>query len=212
MLVGKRMTKEVVTLKRGDSLQHAAQLVREKGLRTLPVMDGDRLVGVVTDRDIRRALPSDATSLEIREINYLLDRVKVSEIMTKKVITVPPESTIEEAAKILRDRKIGGLPVMDGGKLLGIITKTDILDILIEVMGVGEESSRIEVVLPHKPGALAEVASIIKGHEVNIISIVTTTHSDPEKRLAVMRLKTSHIGPILESIKRGGFEVTYTPE
>lgn len=165
MLVGKRMKRNPVTIDKDSGINEALRLLQEHRIRHLPVMDGEKMVGIVTDRDIRRVLPSPATSLEIHELNYLLDKLRIGEVMTKKVITVVPETTLEEAAKLLLDHKIGGLPVMDGEELVGIITETDILEVFLEVMGVRAPSSRIELIVEDKPGALEEACRIIKGYQ-----------------------------------------------
>ena len=132
MTVGELMRTDVITVTKKDSFRHAMNLIRQQGIRHLPVVEGKRLVGIVTDRDIRQAAPSAATSLEIHELHYLLEKVTVNEIMTKKVVTVPPSTDARDAAKLLLKHKIGGLPVVRGDTLMGIITETDILRAFVE--------------------------------------------------------------------------------
>src|SRR5512147_2916121 len=121
MLVEKRMKTTPITVGPDDSFRHAMNLIRQRGIRHLPVVEGNRLVGIVTDRDIRQASPSPATSLEMHELHYLLERVKVRDIMTSKVITVTPETPIEEGARLMLLHRIGSLPVLRGAALVGII-------------------------------------------------------------------------------------------
>ena len=132
MTVGDIMRTDVITLTKKDSFRHAMNLIRQQGIRHLPVVDGKRLVGMVTDRDIRQAAPSAATSLEIHELHYLLEKVTVNEIMTKKLVTVNPSTEARDAARLLLKHKIGGLPVVRGETLVGIITETDILRAFVE--------------------------------------------------------------------------------
>src|SRR3972149_5001864 len=171
MLVEKRMKRDPVTVAPEDSFRHAMTLIRQKGIRHLPVAEEGRLVGIITDRDIRQTSPSPATSLEIHELHYLLERVKIREIMTRKVYTVTPETPIEEAARLMRDHKIGGLPVLQAGRLVGIITETDILRAFVEVIGIQQEQTRLELVLEDRPGALLEVCQTIQGQGGDIVSV-----------------------------------------
>ncbi len=208
MLVRHRMQTDPITIRKNDSLRLAADMLKEKRIRTLPVVDGRKLVGVVTDRDVRQAQASSATSLEVRELYYLLEKIRVEDIMTKNVITVTPDTTIEDSAKLLHDKMIGGLPVVDEkGELEGVITETDVLEVLLEVLGMSEESDRMEVILDDKPGQLAEVTKIIKGHNVNILSVVTTKGPSKGKRACVLRLKTTELGDIKKELGGAGFEV-----
>ncbi|MGE5851250.1 MAG: CBS domain-containing protein, partial [Candidatus Methylomirabilota bacterium] len=127
MLVKNYMKRDPVTVKKDDSFRYALKLIRKEGIRHLPVLDGKKLVGIVTDRDLRQAAPSPATTLEVHELNYLLERLKIEAIMTKKVITVTPMTNLRDAAKLLFAHKIGGLPVVEQEELVGIITEGDIL-------------------------------------------------------------------------------------
>ena len=137
MNVARRMKRNPVFVDEADSMKKAMDLLKEHEIRHLPVLkDGEKLVGILSERDIKQASPSPATALEIREIYYLLDKVKVKQIMTRRPYTVSSSAPIEEAALIIREKKIGCLPVVDNGKLVGILTETDIIDSFIEAMGV----------------------------------------------------------------------------
>ena len=140
MRVADKMTKEVITISPKEGLMVAKHILEKKGIRHLPVVSGGKLVGIITDRDIRRNLPSPATSLEIHEIAYLLDKLQVQMVMTREVVSVTPETSIEAAASLLLAHKIGGLPVLDGERLVGIITEGDLLRALLQrEQGDGEE-------------------------------------------------------------------------
>jgi len=137
MQVEQWMNRDVVSVTPDESFHTAMHLIRQKGIRHLPVVDGRRLVGIVTDRDLRQAAPSGATSLSIHELHYLLEKLTVREVMTKQVVTIGPEQTVEEAAMLLLGHRIGGLPVVRDGELIGIITETDILQAFLQLRGKG---------------------------------------------------------------------------
>ncbi len=209
MLVRKKMKKDLITITKDDRMTTAKKILREKNIRHLPVVDGKKLVGLVSNMDIRKAEASPATSLEIRELHYLLDKLTVGEIMTRNVITISPDISVEEATTLLHDNKIGCLPVVEDGNLVGILTENDVMEILIEVMGMKEKGSRIEVLVEDKPGALADMTRIIKEHNVNIISVVTDTADEIGKRLVVFKLKTFYFEPIKKAMDAAGYPVQY---
>lgn len=137
MLVREWMTKDPLTAGPTTSIKIAWKLIQERRIRHLPVVDEHRLVGIVTDRDLRRVLPSPATSLEIHELHYLLDKITVSEVMTKDVITTAPFTAIPDAARTLLRNRIGALPVVEGGMLVGILSQTDVLEALTSAAEAG---------------------------------------------------------------------------
>jgi len=214
MRVGSRMVREVKTLEEEDTLRTAISRLRQNRIRQIPVVSGKKVVGILTDRDLRQAsmldilLPNMCPEKEVLE--QRLDNIPVKEIMTREVITVSPDDIIEDAAKILRDNKIGGLPVVEQGELVGIITVSDILKAFLDMMGIGEPSSRLELVLDDVPGILAEVAQIIKRFKVNIISIVTTPWTEKGKRLVILRINTIYPNPIVEVLWESGFQVSFS--
>ena len=209
MLVRKKMKKDLITITKDERMITARKIMKEKNIRHLPVVDGKKLIGLVTNMDIRKAEASPATSLEIRELHYLLDKLTVGEIMTRNVITISPDISVEEATTLIHDNKIGCLPVVEDGNLVGMITENDVMAILIEVMGMKEKGSRLEVVVEDKPGALADVTRIIKEHNVNIISVVTDVADEAGKRVVVFKLKTFYFEPIKKALEAGGFPVQY---
>lgn len=208
MIVEKRMWKSPVWIGEDDSMKEAMDLLKEKGIRHLPVLrGGEKLVGIVSDRDIKAASPSPATSLEIREIYYLLDQIKVRQIMTKKPFTVSPATPVEEAALIMREKKIGALPVLYEGKMVGILTETDILDAFLDVMGIQGPGYRIEVALPNRAGQLFKVARLLSEYDVNIVSVVTASSGEPDKKILIMRIETKNYTVVKGVLEKSGFEV-----
>jgi len=209
MLVRKKMKTDLVTVTKNDRMTTAKKILQEKNIRHLPVVEGKKLVGLVTNMDIRKAEASPATSLEIRELHYLLDKLTVGEIMTRNVITISPDISVEEATTLLHDNKIGCLPVVEDGNLVGIITENDVMEILIDVMGMKEKGSRLEILAEDKPGALADITRIIKEHNVNITSVVTDVADEPGKRVVVFKLKTFYFEPIKKALEAAGYPVLY---
>jgi len=209
MLVRKKMKKDLFSITKDERMTVAKKVMKEKNIRHLPVVDGKKLIGLVTNMDIRKAEASPATSLEIRELHYLLDKLTVGEIMTRNVITISPDISIEEATTLLHDNKIGCLPVVEDGVLVGMLTENDVMEILIEVMGMKEKGSRLEVLMDDKPGALADITRIIKEHNVNITSVVTDIADQPGKRLVIFKLKTFYFEPIKKALEGAGFPVLY---
>jgi acetoin utilization protein AcuB len=209
MLVRKKMNTNLITITKGERMTAAKKILQEKGIRHLPVVEGKKLLGLVTNMDIRKAEASPATSLEIRELHYLLDKITVSEIMTRNVISISPDISVEEAATLLHDNKIGCLPVVEDGALVGMLTENDVMEILIDVMGMKEKGSRMEILVDDKPGALADLTRIIKEHNVNIISLLTDKAEEVGKRLVIFKLKTFYFEPIKKSLEGAGFNVQY---
>lgn len=206
MLVGRRMRTSLITLNKDATLAQARELLHTHRIRHLPVAEGDHLLGILTDRDIRRVSPSSTAGLSPDREAAFLAQIPVSHAMVTDVHTVSPFTTIEEAARLMIEHKIGCLPVTEADRLVGIITETDILSVLVDVMGISEPSVRMELTLPDRPGALAEVTRIIATHQVNICSTITMPHWEVGKRLAIIRLKTINPQPILKDLAAAGFE------
>ena len=171
MYVKSRMTKSPYTLTVNASITEAVALMKEKGLKRIPVVDGDNVVGILTQGDIQKVSPTKATSLSIFEINYLLSKLTVKDAMTKHPITVQADSLLEEAAVVMREKRIGTLPVVENGRLVGIITESDIFDAFIDLLGFKDIGSRITIEAKDAPGSMAEIAEIFKSHNINISHI-----------------------------------------
>jgi acetoin utilization protein AcuB len=210
MFVKSKMERNPVTISPDASFYEARKLIREEGIRHLPVVDKNRkLVGIVTDRDIREAGPSDASLLSVQEINYLLGKLKVSGFMTpgEKVITVTPDTIIEKAVQLLHDNKIGSLPVIDRNELVGIITETDILELFVDVVGLNVKGTRITFLLEDEPGKLFGVLKVIKDHNINVISVIAPTVAFEGKRMVVIRIKTHEFEDIRKELEKDGYEI-----
>ncbi len=211
--IKEKMQKSPITITPDASFYEARALIRDKGIHHLPVVDKNgHLVGLVTDGDIREASPSDATSLSVHELQYLLGKLKVSGFMTprEKLITITPDIIIEEAVQLLRDHKIGCLPVMDGKKLIGIITETDILDFLVDIFGLKLKGTRLTITLEDEPGKMHGVLELMKKHNVNIISIVSPTYKVNGKRVAAIRIQSHDYEDLVKELNQKGYDVLST--
>ena len=181
LLVENWMNPNVITVDADDSMLDATKLLKEHNIRHLPVLEKGKLVGVVTDRDLKRASPSDATALEAHELLYLIANIKVREIMTRNPITVPYNFTIEEAAEILLQAKISGMPVVDKqGDVIGTITQTDLFKVLISLTGVGKKGVQFAFLLEDRAGSIKEVADIIRSYGGRMASILSSYEKAPE--------------------------------
>ena len=181
MLAKNWMSKAVVTIEADDCIQAGMKLLKQHKIRMLPVTKKGKLVGVITDRDIKRASASDATTLSVHELNYILAKVKVKEIMSDRLITVPFDYTVEETADVLLNNKISGVPVVDhDGKIVGTITQTDLFRVLISLTGVGQKGIQFAFQLKDKPGSIKTVADIIRGYDGRIVSILSSYERVPE--------------------------------
>lgn len=202
MLVGERMTHPVVHVSPDVAIQDALQLMKKENIRRMPVVKNGKLVGIVSDKDLLNASPSQATSLSVWELNYLLSKITVSEVMTESVIVVTEGTPIEEAARIMADNKIGGLPVVQGGNVVGIITETDIFRLMLELTGAREAGLRATFLLTDKPGELAKVTNAVAESNGNVIAVGTFSGDDQATREVMMKvggLEESAFRKILEA-------------
>ena len=180
MLVKNWMSKNVITIDVNDTMQDAMKLLKEHDIRMLPVMRKNRLVGIVTDRDLKQASASDATTLEVHELLYLLTKIKVKDIMTKDPITVPLDYTVEETAQVLLESKISSAPVVDdGGQIVGTITQADLFRVLISLTGVKNGGIQFGFQIEDRPGSIKEVEDIIREYGGRMVSILTSYDDVP---------------------------------
>ncbi|NWF56994.1 MAG: CBS domain-containing protein [Syntrophaceae bacterium] len=196
MLVKNQMSKKVVTIPPGTSILRAIEILRDKSIRHLPVVEDGDLVGLVTEGDLRQA-----------SLLSLVDKVSIEDVMIKRPITISPEASIEEAARLVYRHKIGGLPVVAGKKLVGILTIVDILGAFIQLLGILKSSSRIDLILGIKPHAFEEVSAIFHRHRTEIISVGMSNHKDRKKRVYYFRLKKKPLQPIVKTLKETGYKV-----
>jgi acetoin utilization protein AcuB len=209
MLVQDVMQTKLLTVTPATTLPEALRLTTQRGVRHLPVIDGDRLVGILSDRDLKRAMASSATSLEAHELNYLLDRLRVDEFMTRTVITIAPMFPIEAAARIMLQEKIGALPVTEDGRLVGLVTETDVLRLFVRAMGAFEPSTRLDVVVGNRPHALAEVVQAVEAAGADISSLVTLAGEGGFKEV-VVRIRTINPVPAVSLLQTRGFSTRQT--
>ena len=209
MYVGRIMHKQLVTVAPDTSLKKAKEIIENKKINHLLVINknGD-LVGLISDRDVRQSWASPATTLSVHELNYLLTQLTVEHIMAKKIITISPGTTIERAAYIMQQNRINALPVIEAEKLVGIITSTDVMDVLLRAIGFGEESARFTVLVQDRIGIVAEVSRILKEKNINIRSLVTWPEKEsPGVYQLVMRVGLKDKDRAISALSDGGFKV-----
>lgn len=181
MLVKNWMSRPVVTIESNQSMQEAIHLLKTHRIGRLPVLEKGKLVGIVTDRDLKRASASDATTLEIHELMYLMSKIQIKDIMSRKVISVPADFTIEETAEVLLSNNISGVPVLDAQQsLVGIITHTDLFKVILSLTGIGKRGIQFAFELEDRPGSIMEVAQVIRSFGGRMSSILTTYDHAPE--------------------------------
>jgi acetoin utilization protein AcuB len=175
MLVKGWMTSDVMTIDEDTSMMKASEIMRENNIRRLPVMHKGKLVGIVTDRDIKEASPSKATTLDVHELYYLLSELKIKDIMSTHVFTISPEETVEKAAVKMLEHHISGLPVVnDKGKVVGLITQWDIFKVLVSLTGIYRGGIQFGFNLEDRPGSIKEVGDLIRKHGGRMVSILTS--------------------------------------
>ena len=207
MLVGERMSHPVIWITPDLPIHEALNLFKRDHIRRAPVIKNNKLVGIISDSDLLNASPSPVSSLSIWEMNYLMSKITVAEVMTKKVLTVSEDTPIEEAARVMCDNKIGGLPVMKDGHVVGIITETDLFKIFLELMGARERGVRVTAILAEKPGQLAKVTETLSALGGNFIAFGVFTGKDPSNRMITFKITglkravvEKALKPLVESI------------
>lgn len=205
MLVSEWMTVEPRTVTPDTPVMEAMQHLRDGGYRRLPVTRNGALVGIVTDRDLKEATPSKATTLSIYELNYLLSKLQVKDVMKSPVITVRAEDPIEQAALLMEEHRVSGLPVLSNGALVGILTITDLMRALVSFLALREGGTRVTVDLPDEPGILARVAQA--GPPSNIAAAVTTGIKAGKRRRMVLRVTGDAAADYPERLKAQGVDV-----
>jgi len=180
MLVKDWMSRKVVTVNVNDSMQHAINLLMEHDISMMPVMEDGQLVGIVTDRDLKRASPSDAVMLDIQRILYLLSKLEVGAIMSRYPITLAPDHTVEEAAEIMLTNKISGAPVVDENKhIVGMITKSDMFKAMMSLSGLSHRGVQFGFVLDDRPGSIKDVTDVLRKYGARLVSILSSYEQAP---------------------------------
>jgi acetoin utilization protein AcuB len=207
MLVGSRMSPDPITVAEKTPVDEALKIMREKKVRRLPVLNKrGGLVGIVAEKDILYASPSPATSLSIHEIHYLVSKLTVGEIMTKEVFTVTDDTPLEEAARIMADNRIGALPVLRGGKLVGIITETDIFKSFLELLGAREPGVRLTMRIPRGQGMLPLCTETISKLGGRLLALTTWGGDEPGDTIVTAKIAGVKKKQLTEGIAKLGVE------
>ncbi|MCC6298618.1 MAG: CBS domain-containing protein [Anaerolineales bacterium] len=188
MLIGDRMSRPVITVSPDEPINNVLAMFKRERIRRAPVVKDGKLVGIITQTDLLNASPSPVTSLSVWELNYLLSKVTVSRIMTRKVRTVDVDTPIEEAARIMADTKIGGLPVMNGNRLVGMITETDLFKVFLEMMGARQKATRVTAVINDVRGELAKLTKTIAAAGGNFISLGMFTGPEAGTKIVTFKV------------------------
>lgn len=209
MYVGWSMKTNLLTVTPETSVFKARETMDNHKISHLPVTDGKaRLLGIITDRDLKEAWASPATTLSVHELTYVLQRLTVGNIMTKKVITATPDMTIERAAGIIHQNKIGALPVVKHDKLVGIITITDLMELLLTALGMSDDSKRISMLVRDRIGMLTEAAKLMQQADIDIASIMSVPlHGQAEVWQLIMRVDLTNYKKAVKTLEDAGFKV-----
>ena len=200
MLVKARMTRNPVTITPDVSISEAHRLMKEHSFRRLPVVQGGKLIGIVTEKELQQVSPSKATTLSVFELNYLLEKTTIQETMSRDPITVQDDDLIEKAALLMRTNKVGALPVMHGDRLVGIITESDIFDTFIDIMGFRNPGVRLALQLEDQAGSISAVTKIISEKGGNITHMAL--YGDGE---LVIRIAEEHVQDIVAALTQAGY-------
>ncbi len=202
MLVKDWMSPAPLTVSPETPVLEALRLLKERGFRRLPVVEGSKLIGIVTDKDLKDAMPSKATTLSVWEMSYLLAKLTVREVMATEVLTVNSLETLEDAALRMQEHKLGGMPVLDNaGALVGILTITDVLGALVRVLGLKEGGVRVTLEVPDMPGALGVAVEAIKPS--NILSVATAGLREGQRRF-VLRVNGDGLDGLADRLRAAG--------
>ena len=202
MIIERRMTRNPVTATPDMSIAEASALMKQEKVHRLPVLDKDKkLVGIITEKDILYASPSPASSLSIHEMAYLLSKLTVKKLMSKNVVTISKDTTVEEAARMMVDQDLSSLPVLEGDKLIGIVTKSDMFKILLELFGARHFGVRVSFIVEDKPGTIAKISQALSEQGIDIITFGTFMGTDPTNAICTLKVQGAPISKVVEIIK-----------
>lgn len=208
MLVGERMTRNPVTILDTASIDDGLHMMRERKVRRLPVLNAaGHMVGIVSDKDLLHAAPSPATSLSVYELHYLLAKLTIKQVMSSPVISITPDTPIEGAARIMADNKIGGLPVVENGALVGIITETDIFKVLLELLGARTPGLRVTVKSRDAKGVLAQITRVLADMGAYIVSVVAYAGPDVGEPRIMFKLTDVSAAAVGKALDQAGISV-----
>lgn len=206
MIVKKIMNKDIITLRPEDTISLALKTMKKNKIRHIPIVNDDSYpVGLITERDVKDASPS-IFQLELKE-NFLNKPIK--DVMSTNLITGHPLDFVEEIAAILIDNQIGCLPILQDQKLVGLITKSDLLHTFVKLTGADQPASHLEIRVPNKPGMLAEVSAILVNRRVNIASALVYSDDDDKYKILVLRVQTINVTLIIKDIQAAGYQVLW---
>ncbi len=204
MYVKDKMTANPYTISPKSSISDAFSIMKDHGFHQIPVVKNGKLVGMLTEQDLQNVTPSKATSLSVYEINYLLTKLEVSQAMSTELVTIEADALLEKAAVLMRSHDVHALPVMDGKKLVGIITQSDIFDAFIDMMGARNAGARIEVIVPNKPGVGVEVMKVIGETGANILHMAL--HNGPDEGELNFKLDIEDADDIIKKLNAMGYK------
>ena len=204
------MSTNVVAINEDTSIHDAKKIMQAHKIRRLPVMRKDKLVGLVTEHMLLEAAPSPATSLNIYELHYLLAKMTVKDIMVRDPYVIAPDMPVEEGLQLGQDKGYGAFPVVEDGRLVGMVTESDIVRIITGVLGVREKGKRIGIKASQEFGNMRKIVEILDESKTVLLSMMTIPpEKDDRKWLIVLRIKSDDAGPIVEQFKSAGLDVTY---
>lgn len=203
------MTTNVVTVNEKTSLIDAQRIMEAHRIRRLPVMKRDKLVGLVTKHKLLEVAPSPATSLSKWELNYLLDKLTVKEIMVKNPCTISPDTPVEEALRMGQEKGYGVFPVVEDGRLVGVVTESDIVRLMTEALGVTEKGTHVEIKIPHMNGNMQKILKILDQNKTNVRSLVTFNGTGDGEAFIALRLERKDTEPIAKELESSGFHISY---
>jgi acetoin utilization protein AcuB len=201
MFVGDRMSRPVISVSPDSPINEVLAMFKKEHIRRAPVISKGKLIGIVSETDLLNASPSDATTLSVWEMNYLISKVKIKDVMTKQVTSVNKDTPIEEAARIMADQKIGGMPVVDRDKVVGMITETDLFKIFLELMGARDKGIRVTATIEEKPGELAKVTHAIAKAGGNFVSFGFFDGDDPTTKILTFKVDGMNKEEVRKTLK-----------
>ncbi|MCL6591821.1 MAG: CBS and ACT domain-containing protein [Firmicutes bacterium] len=208
MFVKERMTPDPVTVTEDTPVVEIGEILRKNNFARIPVLHNGKLTGIITRDDLLRVTPSEATTLSVWELNYILSKLLARDVMTKNPITIGPEATLEEAALLMNERGIGALPVVDKGKLTGIITESDIFAAFLDLMGLKQTGTRLTIDLENRIGVIAGITETIRSQGINIISMALFHRSKTAGEL-VLRLDSPDTNQLIATLRDQGYKVIH---
>ena len=207
MIIRDVMTPNPITLQDTDSINTLIGLMRDRKLKKVPVLHGDKLVGIVTDKDLGKVSPSDATTLSVFELNYVLSQTKIKDAMTKNVFTCTPDTFVEDAAVVMRDNRINALCIVENDKLVGIVTESDLFDSLIEMLGGRFHGNRFVIEVDNVPGTLGKLGAAMEERGINMSHFALVSASNEKAQLLIRTGLDSSLESAKTALENCGFKV-----